>query len=284
MSKLEALIMGPEDVDLKPGATSMGKAFFMGDPDYRKKVEKDPASEPRLHELRQGDRLGLQAWINLPDDQRRQAFEDNDMELPAAIAAHPITHQDPNHHLHVQELIQDRCGKCHAAEGQLGNKVLKEYDDFRDVLVVPPVGHTSRQMSTESLAQTTHLHLLSFCMLWMLTGAIFAFSSYWKWLRCIVAPLVLLAQIADVSFWWLARQTGPYQILGWTLPLPNPIGPYFALGIIGTGALVGLGLLLQIVLSLWDMYRWSGRMVLLVLAIALASGAAVLTPLASRTI
>ena len=63
-------------------------------------------------------------------------------------------------------------------------------------------------------------------MLWMLTGLIFAFSSYAKWFRCILAPLVLLAQVADVSCWWLARLHG--------------VGPYFALAIIGTGTVVGL--------------------------------------------
>ena len=108
------------------------------------------SSEPRLHEQREGDRLGLVAWINLPDDQRSKAYEDNDMELPAAIADHPMTHLDSNRHLRVQDLIQARCEKCHGAEGQLGNKVLKGYADFHDVLIVPAVGHTSRQIDTES--------------------------------------------------------------------------------------------------------------------------------------
>ncbi len=108
------------------------------------------------------------------------------------------------------------------------------------MLELPTSGKTSRQMSLESLTQTTHLHLLSFCMLWLLTGVIFAFSSYPRWLRCILAPGVLLAQVADVGCWWLAR-------------LPN-VGPYFALTIIGTGTLVGVGLLLQITLGLSDMF------------------------------
>ena len=109
------------------------------------------------------------------------------------------------------------------------------------MLIVPEAGHTSRQMSLEHLTQTTHLHLLSFCVLWMLTGLIFAFSSYPTWVRCILAPVVLLAQVADVCCWWLARLNG--------------VGPYFALAIIGTGTVVGFGLFLQIMLSLFNMYR-----------------------------
>ncbi len=263
-SKLERLIMGPEDAPLQPGATSMGKAFFTGDPDYKKKVQKDPSAEPRLHEQREGERLALQAWIGLPDGQRKEAYDDNEFTLPAALASHPMTHTDANGKFKVQDLIVDRCGKCHGDEGEVGKKKLVDYSDFADVLVVPQVGHTSRQMSVEALTQTTHLHLLSFCMLWMLTGVIFAFSSCWKWFRCVVAPLVLLAQVADVSCWWLAR-------------LPN-VGPYFALAIIGAGTLVAVGLVLQIALSLIDMYRWPGRMVLLVLLIGAVAGAALLAP------
>src|SRR5205807_1752760 len=66
------------------------------------------------------------------------------------------------------------------------------------------------------------------------------------------APIVLVAQVVDVFCWWLAR-------------LEPPAGPYFALAIIGTGGIVGLGLVLQIVLSLWDLYGRKGRLVLALL-------------------
>jgi hypothetical protein len=119
-------------------------------------------------------------------------------------------------------------------------------------------------MTVEHLTQTTHLHLLSFCVLWMLTGLIFAFTSYPTSVRCILAPVVLLAQVADVSCWWLARLDG--------------VGPYFALTIIGTGAVVGLGLWLQIVLSLFNMYKLPGRLVLLVLLGGAVAGLVALEP------
>ena len=62
----------------------------------------------------------------------------------------------------------------------------------------------------------------------------------------------------DLSCWWLAR-------------LDN-IGPDFALAIMGTGAIVGVGLMLQVVLSLFNMYRWPGKVVLLLLFAATAAG------------
>src|SRR5262249_14884675 len=123
---------------------------------------------------------------------------------------------------------------------------------------------SKRQMSVERLTESTHLHALSFAVLFTLTGLVFAFSSYPVWIRCFLAPLVLLAQVVDLSCWWLARLDG--------------IGPYFALAIMGTGAVVGTGLMLQIVLSLFNMYRWSGKLVLLLLFAGAAAGGAWLTP------
>ena len=60
-------------------------------------------------------------------------------------------------------------------------------------------------MSIEKLTQSTHAHLLSFAVLYCLTGLIFAFTSYPALIRGIVAPLVLVAQLIDIACWWLAR-------------------------------------------------------------------------------
>ncbi len=229
VSKMEKLIMAPEDLPHN-GSGTMGFAFF------GKKLP--PAKRPE----REGERLAVQAWIDAPDERRKEAYDSDAFPLPASLADHPITKnylEDGN--VRVKSLIQARCEKCHGEEGKTGKIKLADYSDFADVLKVPPVGHTSRQMSLEHLTQTTHLHLLSFCVLWTLTGLIFAFSSYPRWFRCVLGPIVLLAQVADVSCWWLARLEG--------------VGPYFALVIIGTGIVVGIGLALQIVLSLFNMYR-----------------------------
>jgi hypothetical protein len=107
-------------------------------------------------------------------------------------------------------------------------------------------------MSMEKLAQTTHVHLLGFSMLYGLTGLILAFSSYPRPVRILLCPLPLVAQIVDISFWWLAR-------------LPDPHGPMFARCIVYSGAVVAIGLLLHIVLSLFNLFRAKGWLVLVVL-------------------
>ena len=116
-----------------------------------------------------------------------------------------------------------------------------------------------KQLSVEALTQSTHAHLLTFSILWALTGLTFAFTRYPSYIRTFLAPIVLIAQVIDVWCWWLAR-------------LQPPAGPYFALAIMGTGTVVGVGLVLQIVLSLWDLYGRKGRLVLILLFIAFISG------------
>ena len=239
VSKLERLVTAPLDLPHNGNGT-MAFAFF-------KKAKTDEEREQR-----KGEQLAIQAWIDAPDDQRKEAYENDAFTLPDALAKQAITPAFvKDDKVEVKKIIDKRCASCHDSDTAEGQKKLVDYTDFTDVLVVPTVGHTSRQMSLDSLVQTTHLHLLSFCVLWMLTGLIFAFSGYPKWIRCILAPVVLLAQVADVSCWWLARLQG--------------VGPYFALAIIGTGTVVGGGLALQILLSLFDMYRWPGRVVLALL-------------------
>jgi hypothetical protein len=267
MCKLEAMIMGPEEESATEGH-SMARPFFKLDKKAEAKAEQDPAYKAKVHEEREGERQAVVAWIHLPEGQRKKAWDEDELTLPESLANHAITKSfvDQNGKVRVNSIIKERCASCHSDESQTGHKKLvdADYADVADTLIVPPAGHTSRQMSLTSLTQTTHLHLLSFCVLWGFTGLIFAFSSWPKWLRCIVAPLVLLAQVADVGCWWLAR-------------LPN-IGQYFALAIMGTGAVVAIGLFLQIVLSLFDMYRTWGRIVLVLLFIVAGVGGGLAYP------
>ena len=81
-------------------------------------------------------------------------------------------------------------------------------------------------------------------------------------MRLVLGPIVLLAQVADVSCWWLARIDGP--------------GIYFAQAIIATGAVVGLGLGAQIILSVFNMYGKLGKVVLAMLFAAAFVGIAFL--------
>jgi hypothetical protein len=114
---------------------------------------------------------------------------------------------------------------------------------------------TGTGMSLKKLAQSTHVHLLGFALLYGLTGFIVSLTSYPGWVRGLIAPLPLVAQIADISCWWLGR-----------------MDPVFAKAIWVTGGIVAVGLFLQLTLSLFNMFgRW-GKAMLIVMALAACTG------------
>jgi len=215
--------------------------------------------ETKIEEEREGERQAMLAWVRLKDSAaKKKAFMEDKYTMPADIAGKPITpgFLDGNKNLLIKKMFTERCLNCHQ-----NNKVpdLDTYDKLAP-FVTPPSREliagkwvrSEKQTSVEKLTQSTHAHLLTFSILFGLTGIVFAFTSYPLVIRCIVAPMVLIAQVADVSCWWLAR-------------IPAPYGPMFAMAIMGTGAVVGFGLSMHIVLSLWNMYDTRGKAAVILL-------------------
>ena len=205
--------------------------------DWKELLKKHMDLEPAIRAERLTERLAIKLWLE--QGAPESAYEKNAFPLSEELAKQPLN-QDWK--TPAPEMSQKEKAAAAAAKRKKNPK--------------------DSQLSVESLTQSTHAHLLSFSMLWALTGLAFAFTTYPFWMRVAVAPIVLVAQVADIGCWWLAR-------------LPD-IGPYFAFAIMGTGALVALGLSAQILLSLFNMYRGKGKVVLLLLAlIAVGSGGVV---------
>jgi hypothetical protein len=298
-SKIEKLISGARDGDFNN--TNMTPAFFRESKNYEKDLKKK--GKETVDATREGERLAFLEFIHLSADKQEAAYEADAMDLPESLKGKPITEAFLNDkgQVMVQSIVNERCGRCHDNQqapnfpnfaalkplitpppprppaikvrsiindrcGRCHNE--NQAPQFPDYLKLEPfitkpdlekrealgqvwVGSSST-MGTTKLVQSTHAHALSFAVLFALTGFTFAFSSYGGFVRCVLAPLALVAQVADVSCWWLARLDLPY-------------GPAFALAIMGTGGLVGLGLALQIVLSLFDMFDRKGKLLLLLL-------------------
>jgi len=208
---------------------NMVQAFFEQSGEWPADAAAQKAVEPK----REAERLAMLAWLEA--DAPQAAYEANAFPLPADKKLKNLS----------RTWIVGVSGNDEAVPGP---------DKWAEA--------KSRQMSVTGLTQSTHAHLLTFALLWAATGFIFAFTSYPGIVRGTLAPLVLVAQVADVACWWLAR-------------LEPPAGPYFAIAILGTGAVVGLGLIAQITLSLWNMYGPKGKVVLVLLALTGAGAFAV---------
>lgn len=267
-SKIETLITGSPEGKIESKANMTPAFFASSGGGFEKECKK--RGEKVVRAERDGERRAMLAWINAAPDARQEAYQNDKFPLPADFA-HPVTEDffdKAAKTVAIKSLVEERCLKCHGGQKP---PQLDSYAKLEPYITCPKLDLTEdgkwlknspRQMGVEGLTQSTHAHLLSFAVLFTLTGLVFAFTSYPGWFRALLAPLVLVAQVADVSCWWLARLDGS--------------GPYFAMAIIGTGAVVGLGLAGQIVLSLFNLYGTKGKLVLLLIAAAFAGGFAVL--------
>jgi hypothetical protein len=263
VSQLERLLTADEHEKFN-GTGSMAAAFTRKSADWKKAVKKRPEAE--VQEERDGERKAVLEWIAAgacKADYENDAFALPDKLRDQKITSDYVTDGDSGaRQVKIKKILDDRCVRCHCSkdpeDASAGKYPLDTYETLRPrALVEAGAG----AMSLTKLAQTTHVHLLGFSMLYGLSGLILAFSSYPALLRVILCPLPLLAQVADISFWWLAR-------------LPEPIGPEIARLIAVSGGVVAVSLLLHLVLSLFDLFSAKGKLVLVLLFGGVIAGAA----------
>jgi hypothetical protein len=229
--------------------------------DFNPKVAADAdAIDKEIYRDLDGERLALLAWVH--GDLKKDAYENNALPLTGDLASVAITEKYVDRNVNppvvmIKSILDARCVKCHGDKkaGPAGEAPLETYEQIADYASK----EVSRGMSLPKLALTTHVHLLGFSMLYGLTGLVLAFSSYPLGLRVILCPLPLLAQIVDISFWWLGRLDAPY-------------GPMLASAIVYTGGIVAGSLMLQILLSLWDLFGKAGKTIIVLLLAAAAAG------------
>jgi hypothetical protein len=215
-----------------------------------------PTSIKEIYAEREGERKAVISWVI--DGANRKTYEEDRYELPhdfqKDITGDFVETEGGKRYARVQSILQARCVRCHSASagGPAGQYPLDSYERLKPYTVA----EHSDGMSLPKLAQTTHVHLLGFSMLFAITGLIFAFTSYPLALRLIFGPFTLLAQVVDISCWWLGRAD-----------------PNLARFIAVTGGLVAMGLVIQVVGSLFNMFRGAGKIIVLAV---LAGGVALI--------
>jgi hypothetical protein len=274
ISELERLLTALESEAFN-GSGTMRPAFTTRSPRWQRAVEartkeknlraKDGGLDLRRGEIdlrieRDGERLAVIDWVRAgaPKD----AYEADSYAVSAAHAREPITEKyletdaddKKTGKVKIKSIVHDRCVRCHREEqgGPASQIPLDSFEEVRSYCEVETVGGG---MSLRRLAQSTHVHLLGFAMLYGLTGLIFTCTSYPGWMRLVLGPFTLLAQLADIACWWLGR-----------------MDPIYAQVILYTGSAVAGGLFVQITLSLFNMFGRAGRVILVLLLLAACFG------------
>ncbi|MFL5327772.1 MAG: hypothetical protein ACJ8C4_02560 [Gemmataceae bacterium] len=262
-SRLQGLLEADESLPMT-GSGSMAAAFTKRSGDWRDKLRAkakemqgdSAAAETALRKERDGERLVMLAFAGAGAP--RVDYDADRFTIPADLRSHAITgeYRDGDS-AKIKTLFTDRCVRCHAKDGDDEKAANYPLDTIEQIQKYAKVEAGSDRMSLTKLAQSTHAHLLSFAVLFGFTGLLFALTDYPGLLRFLLAPSVLLVQVVDIACWWLARIDGPQ-------------GEMFAKVIPITGAIVGAGLALQIVLTLLHLFGAFGRLVLLALFAAAA--------------
>jgi mono/diheme cytochrome c family protein len=226
--KVHKLISAPKEVNW--GKSSMVAAFFQKSEEWKETIKARPEAEVRAE--RETERQAMIAWLEAGAS--GEAYNADAFALPAALRSEPLT----------AEL------KTEAVDTPASAKPVAKPAKKRSA--------KARQVSVETLTQSTHAHLLSFAMMWGLTGFIFAFTSYNYTLRCLIAPAAVVFQVIDLACWWLARLNG--------------VGPYFAFLTFIFGGIVGVAVLVHIIASVWNMYGPKGKVILFLILSGIAVG------------
>lgn len=248
-SKLERVVAANEGPFTGHG--SMKPAFFEKSAGWKGDLGKrDEAGKQKLMQEREGERQALLEWIRAGGP--KGAYDKNHflLEKPLVLTDDFIVKDENGKILkddqgmiafQVKTLLQERCERCHADndfDAGAARFPLDSHEKLRPYLAVK----SADPMDIKKLAQTTHVHLIGFTMMFFLTGLIFSFTSYPGWVRAILAPWPMFFQVCDISCWWLGR----YQ-------------PLAAQAILVTGALVGIGFGIHILGGLLDVTGIAGR-------------------------
>jgi hypothetical protein len=226
--------------------------------DSKERQKKIDEAQDEIRKEHEGEADALVAWIHADAD--KASYDGDNFPRPDSLKDTPITKKyltEDKKGVKIRSLIRSRCARCHQAGREVPDAPLTEY---KQVLRYAKMDSAQTgPMPMRKLAQSTHVHLLGFSMLYGLTGLIFALTSWPGIIRLVIAPLALVAQVVDISFWWLAR-------------LQDPYGSVFAKCIMYSGGVVAVALGLQILLSLFSLFGWFGRVVLVLLILLLLAG------------
>jgi len=220
------------------------------------------SARAELRKERKTEMLVMAHWIHNGLD--KKAYEDDFYPLPEELRDQPITKDMATKNgdmqgVKIYKLVNSRCVRCHT-DARRADADFAPLNEYWKIKAYTDKSKNAGAISILKLAQTTHVHLLGFSMLYFLTGFLLAMTGWPAIIRFVIAPLALLAQIAEIACWWLGR-------------LDDPYGSMFAQSVAICGGIVGLVLALQIVMTLLSLFGKFGKMVVVLLLLAAIAGA-----------
>lgn len=130
----------------------------------------------------------------------------------------------------VAPILNSSCVGCHNPEVNPSLPNLTSYDGVMEVA-------SSKGASLTGLVKISHIHLFGIAFILLLVGRIFIFSDMSVALKRIIVVIPFLSMLIDTLSWFITRNN-----------------PNFAYVVVASGALMGLSMGAQIVISLYQMW------------------------------
>ena len=131
----------------------------------------------------------------------------------------------------VKPLFEKTCVACHSTKSGFPIPPMTSYEEVRKLAAVDTGAGIGQ------LARVSHVHLFGISLIFLLTGGIFAMSEVSVRPRVAILVLPYAAIWADIGSWWITKYL-----------------PIFSWVVLVGGAIMGLMLAAQILISLWEMW------------------------------
>lgn len=131
----------------------------------------------------------------------------------------------------VHPILQKDCLQCHSPASGLNIPDLSRYD------TVMKVAQVDTGTSIATLVKLSHIHLFGIGLLLLAIGMIFRYVELPTLLKNSITVAPFVAVFVDVLSWYLTK---------WD--------PVYAYTVVVAGAVVGLSMAIQILVSLWQMW------------------------------
>jgi len=131
----------------------------------------------------------------------------------------------------VREIFVEQCAPCHSRASGMPIPPLTTFDQ------VTAYAQVDMGQSIKALTRVSHIHLFGMSFIFVLTGAIFAFSDLAPRWRAVWLAVPFVAIWGDIGAWWVTK-----------------VEPVFAYIVIASGVLMALALAVQLGVSLYDMW------------------------------
>lgn len=130
----------------------------------------------------------------------------------------------------VAPILKRDCTGCHSPEINPSLPNLTTYQGLMEVA-------QSKAASLPSLVKVSHIHLFGIAFILLFTGRIFIYCECNVILKRLIVAIPFLAMVIDTFSWFITRHI-----------------PQFAYVVVASGALMGLAMGAQIVISLYQMW------------------------------